>query len=309
VEGIAHASVTPLGQSRFNTVVSLSGESQGRFTQYNPVSPEYFSLLGIPIVRGRAFTEGEAQSYPRPVIVTESTARKFWPAEDPVGKTLRMASAKNQQAMCEIVGVAKDAQVSSVGETDTVYIYTLAGESDQRGAQLLVRSAVDFPTTAAGIRAAMHELDRNLVVNVNRLEDNLDFWRSLSRLAASLSGSLGALALLLASIGVYGVVSYGVSRRLREVGIRMVLGANAREVLTMVLRQAMRPVLAGAAIGLAASAAVSRILSGVLFGVSALDPIAFLLAALFLLLVAIAASLVPALRATRVDPLTTLRYE
>jgi ABC-type antimicrobial peptide transport system permease subunit len=243
------------------------------------------------------------------VIVTESTARKFWPAEDPVGKTLRMASAKNQQAMCEIVGVAKDAQVSSVGETDTMYIYTLAGESDQRGAQLLVRSAVDFPTTAAGIRAAMHELDRNLVVNVNRLEDNLDFWRSLSRLAASLSGSLGALALLLASIGVYGVVSYGVSRRLREVGIRMVLGANAREVLTMVLRQAMRPVLAGAAIGLAASAAVSRILSGVLFGVSALDPIAFLLAALFLLLVAIAASLVPALRATRVDPLTTLRYE
>jgi len=120
---------------------------------------------------------------------------------------------------------------------------------------------------------------------------------------------LGALALLLASIGVYGVVSYGVSRRLREVGIRMVLGAGSHEVLAMVLRQAMRPVLAGAAIGMVACAAVSRILSGVLFGVSALDPIAFVLAALFLVLVATAASLIPARRATRVDPMTTLRYE
>jgi ABC-type antimicrobial peptide transport system permease subunit len=174
---------------------------------------------------------------------------------------------------------------------------------------VLVRSAVSFASMTAGIRTVMQGLDPNLVVNINRLEDNLDFWRSLSRLAAGLSGSLGALALLLASIGVYGVVSYGVSRRLREVGIRMVLGANAHEVLAMVLRQAMRPVLAGATIGIAACAAVSRILSGVLFGVSALDPVAFVLAAAFLLMVAVAASLVPALRATRVDPMTTLRYE
>ena len=155
----------------------------------------------------------------------------------------------------------------------------------------------------------MRSLDPNLVVNVSPLEDNLEFWRSLARLAASLSGSLGGLALLLASVGVYGVVSYAVSRRIREVGIRMVLGATAREVLTMVLRQAMRPVLAGAAIGLALSAAAAQILSSVLFGVSTADPLAFILAAVFLLTVALAASLAPALRATRVDPMTTLRYD
>jgi ABC-type antimicrobial peptide transport system permease subunit len=243
------------------------------------------------------------------MIVTESTARRFWPDADPIGKTVLMAVGKNQRETFEIVGVAKDAQVSRVGETDTVYIYTPAGPNEQQRAQVLVRSALDFASMKAAIRTVMQGLDPHLVVNVNRLEDNLDFWRSLSRLAAGLSGSLGGLALLLASIGVYGVVSYGVSRRLREVGIRMVLGAGAHEVVAMVLRQAMRPVLAGAAIGVIACAGVSRILSGVLFGVSALDPVAFILAGGFLLLVALAASLVPALRATRVAPLTTLRYE
>lgn len=309
VEGIAQASVTPLGLSRFNSIFWLPGEQQFHLTQYNPVSPEYFSVTGIPIVRGRTFIAEDAHNYPGAVIVSESTARRFWPGEDPIGQTLTMGGPRNEHATREIVGVAKDAQVSSVGETDTVYLYTPAGPGEQRGAQVLVRSAVDFASMTAGIRTVMQGLDPNLVVNVNRLEDNLDFWRSLSRLAAGLSGSLGGLALLLASIGVYGVVSYGVSRRLREVGIRMVLGASAHEVLTMVLRQAMRPVLAGAAIGVAACAGVSRILSSVLFGVSSLDPVAFVLAAVFLLMVALVASLVPAFRATRVDPMSTLRYE
>jgi hypothetical protein len=280
-----------------------------RPAQYNPVSPEYFSVIGIPIVRGRGFTATDAQSYPGPVIVTESTARRYWPAEDPIGKTFEMGGPTNRRATREIVGVAKDAQVSRVGETDTVYLYTPAGLGEQRGAQVLVRSALNFSSTAAEIRAAMTALDPNLVVAVSPLEDNLEFWRSLSRLAASLSGSLGVLALLLASIGVYGVVSYAVSRRIREVGIRMVLGANAREVLALTLGQAMRPVLVGALIGILLSAAAARILSSVLFGVSTFDPLAFAAAAAFLLMIALAASLAPALRAMRVDPMSILRYE
>lgn len=309
VDRVAQVSVPPLSAGSFGTIFTLPGDNQLHRTEYNPVSPEYFSVVGIPIVRGRTFTVAETQGSPNTVIVTEGTARRFWPGEDPIGKTLVMGVGKNQRGTFEIVGVAKDAQVSRVGETDTVYLYTPAGPNEQRAAQLLVRSALDFASTTAGIRAEMQDLDPHLVVNVNRLEDNLDFWRALSRLVAGLSGSLGTLALLLASIGVYGVVSYGVSRRLREVGIRMVLGADPREVLAMVLRQAMRPVLAGAAIGVVACAGVSRILSGVLFGVSALDPVAFVVAGGFLLLVALAACLVPAFRATRVDPLTTLRYE
>jgi predicted permease len=309
VDRVAEVSVPPLSAGSFGTIFTLPGQEQRHRTEYNPVSPEYFSVVGIPIVRGRTFTVAETQGAPNAVIVTESTARRFWPGEDPIGKTLTMGMGKNQRGTFEIIGVAKDAQVSRVGETDTVYLYTPAGPNEQRGAQVLVRSALDFASIAAGIRTMMQGLDPNLVVNVNRLEDNLDFWRSISRLAAGLSGSLGALALLLASIGVYGVVSYGVSRRLRELGIRMVLGADARGMLAMVLRQAMRPVLAGAAIGAIACAGVSRILSGILFGVSALDPVAFVLAGGFLLLVALAASLVPAIRATRVDPLTMLHYE
>jgi predicted permease len=309
VEQVAQVTVTPLSPGSYHTVFFLPGEQQGHFIQYNPVSPEYFSVTGIPIVHGRAFTLADAQSYPSPVIVTESTARRFWPGQDPIGKTFEMGGPKNGHATHEIVGVAKDAQVSRVGETDTIYLYTPAGLAEQRSAQLLVRSAVGFGSMAAGIRTAVHGLDPNLVVNVNPLEDNLEFWRSLSRLAAELSGSLGGLALLLASIGVYGVVSYAVSRRIREVGIRMVLGASPYEVLAMVLRQAMWPVLMGAAIGIALSAAASRILSSVLFGVSSFDPLAFTLATVSLLTVALAASFLPALRATRVDPMTTMRYE
>jgi hypothetical protein len=264
-------------------------------------------VIGIPIARGRTFIPADpADSV---VIVTESTARRFWPGEDPIGRTLETGGLKNRRTARVIVGVAKDAQVTSIGETDTVYLYTRADPGEQKGSLVLVRSATNFPSIAAGIRTEMQRLDPKLVVNVNRLEDNLDFWRSLARLAAGLSGCLGALALLLASIGVYGVVSYAVSTRIREVGIRMALGAGAGEVVAMVLRQAMRPVLVGAAIGILACAAVSRILSGVLFGVSALDPIAFVTAAAFLLFIAMAASLLPALRATRVDPLDSLRYE
>jgi ABC-type antimicrobial peptide transport system permease subunit len=152
-------------------------------------------------------------------------------------------------------------------------------------------------------------MDSGLVVNVNRLEENLEIWRSLSRLAAVLSGSMGALALLLASIGVYGVVAYAVSRRLREVGIRMALGASGRDVMSMLLRQAMTPVLVGAVIGVLACAAVSHILSSALFGVSPLDPIVFVVAPACLIAVAVLASVIPARLVMRVDPVNTLRYE
>jgi putative ABC transport system permease protein len=162
---------------------------------------------------------------------------------------------------------------------------------------------------ATGIRAAIHSLDPDLVADVVPLEDNLEFWRTPSRIVAILAGSLGALAMLLACIGVYGVVSYAVSRRVREIGIRMTLGADAREVKNLILRQAMRPVVTGALLGIAGCAAVSKILSALLFGVSAHDPVAFVVVPLILLSVALLASYIPARRATKVDPMVALRYE
>src|SRR5205814_1519974 len=142
VEGIAQASVTPLDTSRFNTIFFLAGEQQGHLTQYNPVSPEFFSVVGIPIVRGRTFAPADSAN--SAVIVTESTARRFWPGSDPIGKTFEMSRPGNRPSTREIVGVAKDAQVSSIGETDTVYLYTLADPGEQSGARVLVRSAVNF---------------------------------------------------------------------------------------------------------------------------------------------------------------------
>ena len=146
-------------------------------------------------------------------------------------------------------------------------------------------------------------------MQVNPLEQNLDFWRTVSRLVAGLSGSLGLLALILASLGVYGVVSCVVSRRVREVGIRLMLGASARDVQAMILRQTLRPVAIGVVIGIGGAAAASRILQSVLFGVSPFDPIAFIGAPVFLLGVAAAASLAPTRQALKLDPMTTLRYD
>jgi putative ABC transport system permease protein len=144
---------------------------------------------------------------------------------------------------------------------------------------------------------------------VTKLEDNLEIWRTPSRIVAALSGVLGALALLLASIGVYGVVSYAVSQRIREIGIRVALGAEAGDVMSLVLRQALRPVVIGALVGIAGCAAVSQVLAGVLYGIGSHDPAAFIGVPLFLLSVSLLASYVPARRATRVDPGIALRYE
>src|SRR5215472_11018910 len=184
-----------------------------------------------------------------------------------------------------------------------------AGPKEQDVLQLLVHSKNNDVATINAIRESARALDPDLIVDVTRLEDNLEAWRTPSRIVAVLSGVLGALALLLASIGVHGVVSYGVSQRTREIGIRMTLGADRRDVIRLVLRQALLPVVLGAVAGVIGSAAVSHVLSNVLYDLGAHDPVAFVCVPLFLLAVAFLASYIPARRAVRVDPATSLRYE
>jgi putative ABC transport system permease protein len=303
--------MTPLTPGRQSFMMQRPGDQQWREIDVNAVSPEYFSLVDIPLVRGRTFLPGEMADPPRAAIVTERTARLLWPDRDPIGQTFTLAWSRNQdgQAPVEVVGVAQDAYISSLDTLDDNYAYLPAGPARQTDLQLLVRSRNGFTATAAGLRDAIRELDPGMAATIQPLEANLDFWQSLARLAASVAGALGGLALVLASIGVYGVVSYAVSRRLREVGIRMVLGATSRDVRSLVLRQALRPVAIGALIGAGAAAGVSRVLESVLFGVSALDAAAFVAAAAFLFAVATLASWLPARRAMSVDPMVTLRYE
>jgi macrolide transport system ATP-binding/permease protein len=306
VDEVEQARVMPLGNQDMHTMVTPQGETQGRHCEFNAVSPGFFGILGMPMVRGRTFTAAEAQSDARVSVVTESTARRLWPGQDPIGKTFQDLGEK---ITYRLVGVVKDAQVSLLGRSDEPFFYKPAGSAEQNALQLLVHSNGAGTTTANGIRQAARALDPDLIVEVAKLEDNLELWRTPSRIVATLSGVLGAMALLLAAVGVHGVVSYGVSQRTREIGIRMTLGAEGGDVMRLALHQALRPVLIGAVVGVMGCAAVSRVLSGVLYGIGAHDPIAFIGVPLFLLGIAFLASYVPARRAMRVDPMVALRYE
>jgi predicted permease len=308
---VARAARTPLWPGRMGTMVRLSGQEQSHEVDFNWVSPEYFSVIGLPILLGRNFTNADMQDTSRTAIVTESTAARYWPGQNPIGQTLEMGGGGGANRIpLEVIGVAKDAQIARIAETPSSYMYLPVAPRMQGGnQQLLIRSRMDFVSTVSAVGAFARDLDPGLVVRVSRLEENLDYWRTVSRFATSLSGSLAALALLIASIGVYGVVSYVVSRRQREVGIRMALGATRLEVQGMIVRQTLRPVVIGMLAGIAAAAAVSQILEAVLFGVSVFDPIAFVVAPMVVLVIAGLASVVPARKTLRVDPLSTLRYE
>ncbi|MGC1293553.1 MAG: ABC transporter permease [Alloacidobacterium sp.] len=299
---VAQAECAPLSHDFSADHFSIPGRPDKIPTEYNHVSPNYFSLVGIPIVRGRGFTSAETRDA-QGIIVTESTARRLWPGEDPLAKTLREETGREYS----VIGVAKDAQVSHLGELNTSYLY-FPGPADSR-TYVLIRYAPDFTEIANGIRDAAKSIDPDVSVDVTKLEDNLEVWRAPSRIVAGLAGTLGAVALLLASIGVYGMVSYSVSRSVREIGIRMALGANGADVMSHVLWQAMRPVLIGGLVGVALCAGVSGVLSGMMFGVSAHDPIAFISVPFFLMAVALLASFIPARRAMRVDPMVALRCE
>jgi macrolide transport system ATP-binding/permease protein len=304
VTEVAQAECAPLSRDFSADYFSIPGRADKVPIEYNHVSPEYFTVVDIPIVRGRGFRPGEGPDAPG-VIVTESTARRLWPGEDPLAKTLREDTGRAYS----VIGVAKDAQVSHLGELDTTYLYFPSGPQDNLRTYLLVRSAAGVTPTPKDIRDVVQSLDADMPVDVTKLEDYLSVWRTPSRIAATLSGALGGLALLLAAIGVYGVVSYSVSRSVREIGIRMALGAEGTEVMNLVLRQAMRPVLIGGLVGLAGCAGVSSVLSSMLFGLSAHDPVAFISVPLFLAAVALIACYIPARRALRVDPVLALRYE
>jgi predicted permease len=309
VEGVASTDQEPLGDDMAPGLIRLPGESpqQSRGGEMIIVSQHYFSVLGLPMVRGRAFTEGEVRvpGRPRRAIVSATTARNLWPAGEPIGATLLWEIPAMQVVeTLQVVGVAADAQVTALGQIDPYFVY-VPGE----GSAVLVKGRTDVATTISGIRDAVRAVDPTLLVTVLPLEATLGWSRSISGTVTSLFGGLGGLALVLAAVGVYGVVSYAVRTRIREIGVRMALGASARSVLALMLRQTMRPVVVGAAIGLVAASATSRILSTVLFGVSPADPIGLGGAVLLVLAVALVAGLIAARPGTRADLTSVLRAE
>lgn len=298
---VAFVDSVPLGGSWNDTVVTLPGKQGGRQIYDSTVSANYFHLLGIPVVRGRVFDEGERQSA---IVVSESAAHQFWPGEDPIGKLMQV----REDRIYQVVGVVKDTRSTQLASVDPPFVYFALRPGTHLGLSLLARGGANGAIIAKTVREETQALDPNVLVHSGTLEGNLALFQLPCRILSMLATALGLAGLFLASLGVFGVMAFVVTRQTQEIGIRMAMGAQRRDVMLLILSGAMRPVMAGVAIGLAASVGCSRLLASLLFGVSALDPAIFVSMALFLSGVALLAGFVPARRASRVDPMMALRH-
>jgi macrolide transport system ATP-binding/permease protein len=306
VDSASQAVVVPLEGSSFGGGIELNGFQGTQLMKFNSVSPAFFSLLGIPIVRGRGFTEAEGQRGAPLAVISEATAKHFWPNQEPLGKVFRMGKEKTAY---QVIGVARDIRHTDLAHVEKTFFYFPAKPEFQTHMTLLVHTNGNLAATVNLLRDTAHSLDANIIVKAKPMEDNMEIWRLPSRILAYMTTSLGLLGLLLASLGIYGVVSYAVSARIREIGIRMTLGAKPAGILSLILKQGMRPVLVGLGVGFVVCAAASRLMSVMLYGVSPFDPLTFGGVALFLTAIALLACYLPARRATRVDPMEALRYE
>src|SRR6266545_4111216 len=307
----AIASNRPLGGG-FTRTVFVEGQEPSRggrgiFTTVGAVGPRYFETMSIPLVRGRNFTEADRENTPPVVVINEAMANRFWPNQDAVGKRFRFFGDDVSQ---EVIGVVKDSATHHIGEDPRPVVYlSLLQDFPSRGA-LHVRTAGDPSGLLATVRREVQALDRTMPLmrpaTVSQLIGE-KLWGA--RMGAALLAVFGLLALILASVGIYGVLAFSVSQRTSEFGIRMALGARPSDVLRLALGQTLTLVVAGAMIGITGGLIVARMVTNLLYGVSAVDPVTFVGMPLLLLLVALMASYLPARRATKIDPMIALRCE
>ena len=314
VRAAAIARISPLSGSNIQTGVWVEGRASvdGRlpFNPYmNAVGPGYFETLGIPLRQGRGFTDADVPGAPRAVIVNEQMARASWPDESPVGKRISFTSATGPWAT--VVGVANDTKYNSLGEEPPLFMYLPFAQGYRPAAVLHVRAD---PRSLDALRLALAKIVRDVdpllpPPIVGTLEEDMRIVLLPAQLGAMLLGMFGTLALLLATIGIYGVASYSVAQRTREFGIRSALGATASDVVWLVVREGMRTVSIGAAVGILLALGAARVLTSQLYGVKPTDPVTFIAMPAFLLLVAIVATIIPARKAMRVQPGETLRVD
>jgi putative ABC transport system permease protein len=273
------------------------------------VTPDYFRTLGIPLLRGRYFDEHDKPGSPPVVIISENMARRHFANEDPIGKRLMMGWSLPNQPWREIVGVVGDVTYQGLG-ADPESVYYAPLEQNTGGSFFLVIRGSNAARLADAVRASVSAIDKEMPVsNVGTMEDALALSVAQQRFRTTLIAIFGGVALLLAAIGIYGVMTYSVTQRMHEFGIRMALGAERSDVLGLVARGSAVLVLAGMAAGCIGALALTRVLSTLLFRVSPADPLTFAAVAAILAGAALLASFVPAHRATRIDPVTALRDE
>jgi putative ABC transport system permease protein len=274
------------------------------------VSPAYFHVMGIALVRGRAFNERDVSSAPRVTIISEAFARRFFANEDPIGKQLVFSFPPNPGVPRQIVGIVRDVRDVSIGQEPGPMMYVPFNQLPLWGGEVVVRSELNVGSVAATIRQEVHEVDRDLpVADVVSMSDLIDSSVAQPRFRTWLLGSFAGVALVLAAAGIFAVISYSVSRRTHEIGIRITLGASRANVMRLILTESARLVLIGLAVGVPVALGLGRFLSNLVFGIHAADPTTFTAVAFLLFAVATLAAYVPARRATRVDPMIALRHE
>jgi predicted permease len=327
VESVSAINHLPLAGDKWGRALTIEGRplpppGEGIEVTFRVSRPDYFQTMGITLRAGRDFTERDTPDAPGVIIVNETLARRHWPDEDPIGKRVTLGNPRDSSQALQwltVVGVVKDVKQESWMNAPSNEIYLpfqqsrdfFAGTAGHLTAMtIVVRTTVEPQSLAAAAQETVRSLDRNRPVsNVVTMDQVVADTLWQQRFNLQLIGLFAGVALLMAAVGLYGVMSYSVTQRTQEVGLRMALGAQQRDVMKLVVGQGMKLALVGAALGLLISVGLTRLMAGLLFGVSATDSTTFVLIAALLILVALLACWIPARRATKVDPMIALRYE
>ena len=317
--GIGDMAAIPLGHGQFDLnpfPLILEGRetpgTQAPLVDASIVTPEYFHLLGMTLLRGRLFVEFDDDKAPQVVVINEAFARMYWPNENPVGKHVKLPTPGNRSSLSltTVVGVVEDARTESLADSSIPQMYLSMYQRRAKDLAIFMRGRLDTAAIPVELREQVQSVNPELpVFGAQTLNEIVSGSLSVRRFSMEMIGLFALTALLLAGLGIYGVISYIVSERTHEIGIRLTLGAQSRNILRMVLRQGLGLAIAGAAVGFVCALIVSSLMVGLLYGVRPTDPLTFVGVSVLLLVVALFACYIPARRAVRVDPLVALRHE
>ncbi|HEV2842283.1 MAG TPA: ABC transporter permease [Chthoniobacterales bacterium] len=316
VESAAVAGNLPFTYNGDSMAIAIEGQADPPPDQrldvvYRAVGPGYFSTMGIKIVQGRDFNEQDKSDSVQAVVISEKTARHYWPGENAIGKRLKPGLTTSEGPWREVIGIVKDTRQNDFVAPPKMQMYLVHSQINSFAPNaLVVRTSIDPLSLATSVRNAVWSIDKDQPVsNIRSMEEIVSRAVARQRFSTMLLGIFATLALVLAAVGIYGVMSYSIAQRTHEIGIRMALGAQRSDVLKMAVGQGLRLVLIGVAIGVVSAFVLTRVMASLLFGVSATDPVTFVAISLVLITVALLASYIPALRAARIDPMVALRYQ